>query len=625
MNRKTTQLISKLAVILLVFGFFTQNVSAGQGALLGLNPGIPQLDFSSFSAPGCTYDSTNDLLTVTSQPSLALFGPLPAGPAGFIIGGSMTLTANIDAAGTLSGGTFVVNGTVNDSSGPTLYGPVLLTGTFTGGDYGMVDVTMDLVNPGTDQADFRIILTGGTMAPLYAGSDIGVNLTMELSDYAGNMTNDWTCQRAKGIIGTIEPLNVDLCDLVLTKTVDPDEIGPLVPVGNDSDSDSDSDSGIDGNGNNDTDDSDSDSGEDTDSGDGMPPVCGCKGKVDELLMQYNGVGPVDIVVTDKVGDIIYTENGLTFGSTFTLIGMDKHNTLGPKIFISIDGGETVELHTSCSEPIGPGLIAGDFEVISGGSRKLTVGLCPVSGPVCPPGQLVTYTYVVDNNGSAVTDLTVVDDILGLVGGPVDLPAGGQVIFMETACIFETTTNTAIANSTLGADACNSNESSATVVVLDPPDDCTGTDTDSDSGIDGNGNGDSDDSDSDSGDCDLDGDSDNPPDMTMEGCTPGYWKQSQHFDSWVGYSQLADKFDDVFDVDAAGNKSLLSTLQATGGKSKALGRHAVAALLNASNPDVNYLYSVNDVFLIVQDAYVTFDFNGAKNLLEDANQDGCPLN
>lgn len=625
MNRKTAHLIGgKLAAILLVFSFFTQNALAAEGTLLGINPGIPQLDFSSFSGQGCTYDSTNDLLTVTSTPSLALFGPLPAGPAGFIIFGSMTLTATIDDSGTLSGGTFVVNGTVTDSSGPTIYGPVLLTGTFTGGDYGIVDTTTDTVNLGTDQADFRIIVTGGTMAPLYAGSDIGVNLTLELSNYAGTMTSDWFCNRAKGLIGTIEKIG-GTCDLTLTKTVDPDEIGPLVPVGNDSDSDSDSDSGIDGNGNNDTDDSDSDSGEDTDSGDPMPPVCGCKGKVDELLMQYNGVGPVDIVVTDKKGNIIYTENGLTMGSTFTLIGMDKHNTLGPKIFITIDGGTTVELHTSCSEPIGPGLIVGDFEVLSGGSRKLTVGLCPLSGPVCPPGQLVTYTYVVDNNGDAVTDITVIDDILGLVGSATDLPAGGQLVFMETACIFETTTNTAIVNATLGTDSCNSNESSATVVVLDPPDDCTGTDTDSDSGIDGNNNGDSDDSDSDSGDCDLDGDSDNPPDMTMEGCTPGYWKQDQHFDSWAGYSQIADKYDVVFDVDAAGNKSLLSTLRAKGGKSKALGRHAVAALLNASSPDVNYLYSVNDVFLIVQDAYMTFDFNGAKNLLEDANKDGCPLN
>ena len=78
----------------------------------------------------------------------------------------------------------------------------------------------------------------------------------------------------------------------------------------------------------------------------------------------------------------------------------------------------------------------------------------------------------------------------------------------------------------------------------------------------------------------------------EGCTPGFWKQEQHFDSWVGFAP-SDSFEAVFGVDVtlrAGGQNtiedptLLDALNANGGGVNALARHAVAALLNASNPD-----------------------------------------
>ncbi len=111
----------------------------------------------------------------------------------------------------------------------------------------------------------------------------------------------------------------------------------------------------------------------------------------------------------------------------------------------------------------------------------------------------------------------------------------------------------------------------------------------------------------------------------KGCTPGYWKQSHHFDSWVGYSP-SDSFEAVFGVNVTyGNPTLLDALRRGGGGEKALGRHAVAALLNASNSGVPYLYSVAQVIAIVQNAYATGDFEGAKALLEAQNELGCPLN
>ncbi len=76
------------------------------------------------------------------------------------------------------------------------------------------------------------------------------------------------------------------------------------------------------------------------------------------------------------------------------------------------------------------------------------------------------------------------------------------------------------------------------------------------------------------------------------CSPGYWKQAQHFDSWMTYSPT-DKFSAVFGETitinwSAGGKpapvtdpTLLQALQANGGGINQLARATVDALLNAS--------------------------------------------
>ena len=110
----------------------------------------------------------------------------------------------------------------------------------------------------------------------------------------------------------------------------------------------------------------------------------------------------------------------------------------------------------------------------------------------------------------------------------------------------------------------------------------------------------------------------------QGCTPGYWKQEHHFDSWAGYAP-GDSYDAIFGVSSSFGGSLLDALKRGGGKEKALGRHATAALLNASSGGVASVYTVAEVIAMVQDAYASGDFNGVKNLLAAANELGCPLN
>lgn len=114
----------------------------------------------------------------------------------------------------------------------------------------------------------------------------------------------------------------------------------------------------------------------------------------------------------------------------------------------------------------------------------------------------------------------------------------------------------------------------------------------------------------------------------EGCTPGYWKQPHHFDSYPSGYMPSTPFVDAFDVDAFPGMTLLDVLSQDGGKLKALGRHAVAALLNAASGDVSYDYSSLQVKLLFNDVYPGSkdDHEAAKKMLEQFNQENyCPLN
>jgi hypothetical protein len=107
----------------------------------------------------------------------------------------------------------------------------------------------------------------------------------------------------------------------------------------------------------------------------------------------------------------------------------------------------------------------------------------------------------------------------------------------------------------------------------------------------------------------------------EGCSQGYWKT--HRDSWTGY-ETDDLYEDVFGVSY--DKTLLEALWSGGGGEYALGRQAVAALLNAAHPHVDYYFTEDEVIEIVQDAYANGNFEDAKDHLERHNdRSNCPLN
>ncbi|MBI5742197.1 MAG: DUF4215 domain-containing protein [Nitrospirae bacterium] len=112
----------------------------------------------------------------------------------------------------------------------------------------------------------------------------------------------------------------------------------------------------------------------------------------------------------------------------------------------------------------------------------------------------------------------------------------------------------------------------------------------------------------------------------QGCTPGFWKQSQHFGSWTAPYTPDTPFSSVFE-DAFPGKTLLEVLGQGGGGLDALGRHTVAALLDAASADVSYDLSVSAVISMFNAAYPGTDdgYESLKNIFATFNEQGCPLN
>ena len=113
----------------------------------------------------------------------------------------------------------------------------------------------------------------------------------------------------------------------------------------------------------------------------------------------------------------------------------------------------------------------------------------------------------------------------------------------------------------------------------------------------------------------------------EGCTPGFWKQSQHFGSWPAPYVPGTLFFAVFD-DAFPDVTLIDVMLPGGGNNplRQLGRHAVAALLNAASPDVDYDLTVAEVITLFNNVFpgTNQEYNTLQNSFNDFNELGCAL-
>lgn len=109
----------------------------------------------------------------------------------------------------------------------------------------------------------------------------------------------------------------------------------------------------------------------------------------------------------------------------------------------------------------------------------------------------------------------------------------------------------------------------------------------------------------------------------QGCSPGFWKN--HLAQWVttGFTPT-DSWVATFGVPAfAPTLTLHDALRQGGGHWKRVGRHSTAALLNASAPQVDYPFTVSEVIQLVQQAWAAGDPSSVADVLEWANELGCP--
>lgn len=108
--------------------------------------------------------------------------------------------------------------------------------------------------------------------------------------------------------------------------------------------------------------------------------CGCEGGVTELTLMYRGAEAKRVRITQEDGRYIFNQD-VQPGEMFTIHGEMTLGTFGKEItFYLYDISLACVVHTiiktDCTDPVGPGLVAGDFLVVAGKSRYVGT-LCPV--------------------------------------------------------------------------------------------------------------------------------------------------------------------------------------------------------------------------------------------------------
>jgi len=118
----------------------------------------------------------------------------------------------------------------------------------------------------------------------------------------------------------------------------------------------------------------------------------------------------------------------------------------------------------------------------------------------------------------------------------------------------------------------------------------------------------------------------------EGCRPVYWDNKQIRKRWPAPYTPKTRFNAVF-ANAFPGLTLGEVLDLRGGGYAGLGRHAVAALLNAASDGVNYDYTPEQVITAFDNAVRAPKFPvrrfrkqlmDQKNVFEFLNRQGCPL-
>jgi uncharacterized repeat protein (TIGR01451 family) len=236
-----------------------------------------------------------------------------------------------------------------------------------------------------------------------------------------------------------------------------------------------------------------------------------------------------------------------------------------------------------------------------------------------PGDTITYTCTISNTGDVGLDrISITDTLKGDLTDPANFTSStcDDSLAPDTSC---TITYTVTAPSTAGPLV---NTVTATYQVQGLPDQLTESDT-----------------------CTV-------QIVAGDDCGPGFWKN--HPELWDENSDLVSEnvraavdakgepyvhdpavdgvddqlFRNIFGVTAAELNPDLTMAQALdlgGGGFNRLARQGVAGLLNSGTTESSYPLTSDDVLTMVHDAIVNGDPEDTADMLEEANEFGCPLN
>ncbi|NNK53741.1 MAG: cadherin-like domain-containing protein, partial [Flavobacteriaceae bacterium] len=135
----------------------------------------------------------------------------------------------------------------------------------------------------------------------------------------------------------------------------------------------------------------------------VDPDGNCDGQVTYLKLEYLG-NEIDatIKVVQHDGQTVF-EDIVQPGERFEFFGQDPPQmTLGPEIDVYVNNILDETIHTSCSQPIGPGAVFGNYEVIEGASRN-NGPLAPITGFSCGG----SVSDLSDDNSNDQDDPTIV--------------------------------------------------------------------------------------------------------------------------------------------------------------------------------------------------------------------------
>ncbi|NML15385.1 SdrD B-like domain-containing protein [Azohydromonas caseinilytica] len=272
-------------------------------------------------------------------------------------------------------------------------------------------------------------------------------------------------------------------------------------------------------------------------------------------------------------------------------------------------------------------LGADRGTLEGGSTVKVVTLdmdadTAASGPTIPMGGEAVFTYVVRNTGTvALSGVSVTDSHtsgLQFVGGDTDrdgwLDVGETWTYTAREAV-QTGGTTVGAGTATGRDAVSGRTASDT--------DLTHYTAGVSGGVEKS-----------SGSASLDLEKlvhaeyrIATDDRGTEGLASGFWVD--HSGSGVGWSETGlspdASFEQLFGVDVPdAAPTLLQALSGEGGEVQALLRQAAAALLNASDPYISYLYTREQVVSMVQEAFAGGDYESARNLFTAQNELGADL-